>query len=79
MVERWSLSEAHAEKGVTRLKQAIRRVLDELMPLAPDHLPHEINAIKVLKRPYPGVRQLDRDVPFFYTRSRREHHRGFRI
>jgi acetate kinase len=32
--------------------------LDELMPLAPDHLPHEINAIKVFKGSYPGVKQV---------------------
>jgi phosphotransferase system enzyme I (PtsI) len=31
MVERRSLEEAHAEEEVTRLKQAIRRVIDELM------------------------------------------------
>jgi phosphotransferase system enzyme I (PtsI) len=31
MVERRSLKEAHAEEEVTRLKQAIRRVIDELM------------------------------------------------
>ena len=32
--------------------------LDELIPLAPDHLPHEINAIKVFKDSYPGVKQV---------------------
>ena len=31
MVERRSLEEAHAEEEVARLKQAIRRVVDELM------------------------------------------------
>lgn len=32
--------------------------LDELMPLAPDHLPHEINAIKVFEGSYPDVKQV---------------------
>jgi acetate kinase len=32
--------------------------LDELMPFAPDHLPHEINAIKVFKRSYPDIKQV---------------------
>jgi acetate kinase len=32
--------------------------LDKLMPLAPDHLPHEINAVKVFKDSYPGVKQV---------------------
>jgi acetate kinase len=32
--------------------------LDELMPFAPDHLPHEINAIKVFGRCYPGIKQV---------------------
>jgi acetate kinase len=32
--------------------------LDELMPFAPDHLPHEINAIKVLRRSYPDAKQV---------------------
>jgi acetate kinase len=32
--------------------------LDKLMPLAPDHLPHEINAVKVFKDCYPGVKQV---------------------
>lgn len=33
-------------------------VLDELMPLAPDHLPHEINAIKVFEGSYPDIKQV---------------------
>lgn len=32
--------------------------LDELMPLAPDHLPHEINAIKVFEGSYPDIKQV---------------------
>ena len=36
----------------------LMEVLDELMPLAPDHLPHEINAIKVFKGSYPDVPQV---------------------
>jgi acetate kinase len=32
--------------------------LDELMPFAPDHLPHEINAIKVFKHSYPDIKQV---------------------
>ncbi len=32
--------------------------LDELMPFAPDHLPHEINAIKVFMQSYPDVKQV---------------------
>jgi acetate kinase len=36
----------------------LMEVLDDLMPLAPDHLPHEINAIKLLKNSYPGVKQV---------------------
>jgi acetate kinase len=36
----------------------LMEVLDDLMPLAPDHLPHEINAIKVFERSHPGVKQV---------------------
>jgi len=32
--------------------------LDELMPLAPDHLPHKINAIKVFEGSYPDIKQV---------------------
>lgn len=32
--------------------------LNELIPLAPDHLPHEINAIKVFRGSYPDVKQV---------------------
>ncbi len=32
--------------------------LDELMPFAPDHLPHEINAVKVFKHSYPDIKQV---------------------
>jgi acetate kinase len=32
--------------------------LEELMPFAPDHLPHEINAIKVFMRSYPDIQQV---------------------
>jgi len=31
---------------------------DELMPLALDHLPHEINAIKVFEGSYPDIKQV---------------------
>lgn len=36
----------------------LMEVIEELMPLAPDHLPHEINAIKVFQRFYPDVKQV---------------------
>ncbi len=36
----------------------LMEALDELMPFAPDHLPHEINAIKVFKRHFPDVKQV---------------------
>ncbi len=32
--------------------------LEELVPFAPDHLPHEIGAIKSFERSYPGVKQI---------------------
>jgi acetate kinase len=32
--------------------------LEELIPLAPDHLPHEIKAIKVLRDSFPEVKQV---------------------
>lgn len=32
--------------------------LDALIPFAPDHLPHEIAAIKAFERSYPGMRQV---------------------
>ncbi|MGE5172260.1 MAG: acetate/propionate family kinase, partial [Betaproteobacteria bacterium] len=32
--------------------------LDELIPFAPDHLPHEIDAIKEFGRFYPGMKQV---------------------
>jgi acetate kinase len=32
--------------------------LDALIPFAPDHLPHEIDAIRVCERFYPGVKQV---------------------
>jgi acetate kinase len=32
--------------------------LEELMPFAPDHLPHEINAIKIFMRSYPDIQQV---------------------
>ncbi len=32
--------------------------LEELIPFAPDHLPHEIGAIKAFERSYPGVKQI---------------------
>lgn len=35
----------------------LMQTLEALMPLAPDHLPHEINAIKVFKSSYPDVKQ----------------------
>ena len=36
----------------------LMKVIEELMPLAPDHLPHEINAINVFKVSYPHVKQV---------------------
>jgi acetate kinase len=36
----------------------LMEALDELMPLAPDHLPHEINAIKVFEGSYPDIKQV---------------------
>lgn len=36
----------------------LMRVIEELIPLAPDHLPHEINAIKVFQRSFPDVKQV---------------------
>jgi acetate kinase len=36
----------------------LMETLDELMPLAPDHLPHEINAIKVFEGSYPDIKQV---------------------
>ncbi len=36
----------------------LMETLDELMPFAPDHLPHEINAIKVFKHSYPDIKQV---------------------
>ncbi len=36
----------------------LMETLDELMPFAPDHLPHEVNAIKVFKRYFPDVKQI---------------------
>jgi len=36
----------------------LMETLNELMPFAPDHLPHEINAIKVFKRSYPDIKQV---------------------
>jgi len=32
--------------------------LDELIPFAPDHLPHEIEAVREIARLYPGIRQV---------------------
>ncbi len=32
--------------------------LDKLVPFAPDHLPHEIDAIKAFERSYPGAKQI---------------------
>jgi acetate kinase len=32
--------------------------LDKLVPFAPDHLPHEIDAIKEFTRSYPGLKQV---------------------
>jgi acetate kinase len=34
------------------------KTLDELMPFAPDHLPHEINAIRVFGQWYPDIKQV---------------------
>ena len=36
----------------------LMETLDELMPFAPDHLPHEINAIKVFGLSYPDIKQV---------------------
>jgi acetate kinase len=36
----------------------LMETLDELTPFAPDHLPHEISAIKVFSRYYPEVKQV---------------------
>jgi acetate kinase len=36
----------------------LESVLEELIPFAPDHLPHEIKAIKAIRKSYPGVKQV---------------------
>ncbi len=36
----------------------LMEVLEKLTPFAPDHLPHEINAIKAFQDSYPGIRQV---------------------
>ncbi len=36
----------------------LMEVLDQLTPFAPDHLPQEINAIKVFRRSYPDLKQV---------------------
>ncbi len=41
-----------------RLTPDLIEALHELIPLAPDHLPHEINAIKAFKGSYPRVKQV---------------------
>lgn len=40
------------------INPALLSALDALIPFAPDHLPHEIDAIKVCELSYPGVRQV---------------------
>ena len=41
-----------------RITAELLAALEELVPLAPDHLPHEISAIKTLERFHPGVKQV---------------------
>jgi acetate kinase len=41
-----------------RVTPALLKTLQELVPLAPEHLPHEIKAIKVLAGFYPGLKQV---------------------
>jgi len=40
------------------LTPAVQADLEKLAPLAPDHLPHEIKAIRVLQRLFPGLPQV---------------------
>jgi acetate kinase len=41
-----------------RINAELLSALDALIPFAPDHLPHELDAVKAFKRSYPGVTQV---------------------
>jgi acetate kinase len=69
-----------------RVTQALMDELRELVPLAPDHLPHEIKAIQATGRAYPGLAQaacfdtaFHRDMPELaqiYALPRHYQHEG---
>ena len=47
---------AYAEPHL--ITAGVLTALNELVPFAPDHLPHEIHAIKEFTRSYPGLKQV---------------------